>query len=328
MNDNGMSVREIARLSGVSIATVSRVYRGIGNVAPETRAKVQAAIEQYGYRPSHFGEALANRRHRALAVVFPGLSGPYFAELINGVETVAVAAQMSVHVIGTHYGRDVPAELLEVTRRVDGMAIHGGTVEAGVISQIAARQPVVMIGPDPNPAPVVVRTDAAACLELVRHLLVDHGLRKLIFIGNAEGSPDVTERWQAFRAAHSELGLRPAEPLRTGLEQVHGVRAADEVLAGGYDGAVCGNDETALGLMMAVLGRGRKVPDDLVITGVDDVAMSSLVSPGLTTIARPLADLGATATRLLLDMINGAEVSPETVLPARLVKRASCGCDG
>jgi len=326
VNDDGMSVREIARLSGVSIATVSRVYRGVGNVSPQTRAKVQAAIDQYGYRPSHFGEALANRRHRALGVVFPGLSGPYFAELINGVETIAVPAQMSVHVIGTHYRRDVPGELLDVAGRVDGMAIHGGTVEADVIQQIAARQPVVMIGPDAHPGPVVVRTDHEAYLLLVRHLLVDHGLRKLIFIGNADGSPDVTERWAAFKAAHEELGLRTAEPLRTGLEQVHGVRAADEVLSGGYDGAVCGNDETALGLMMAVLGRGRKVPDDLVITGVDDVAMSSLVSPGLTTIARPLAELGATATRLLLDMISGEEVPAETVLRAELVKRASCGC--
>lgn len=328
MNDAGMNVREIARLAGVSIATVSRVYRGIGSVSPQTRAKVQAAIDEYGYRPSHLGEALANRRHRALAVVFPGLSGPYFAELLNGVESVAVPAQMSVHVIGTHLRRDAPDELLDVARRVDGMAVHGGTISESVIKNLIAREPVVMIGPDPYPAPVVVRTDHDACRQLVRHLLVDHGLRKLVFIGNAEGSPDVTERWQAFCTAHEELGLRPEAPLRTGLEQINGVRAADEVLAGGYDGAVCGNDETALGLMMAVLGRGRKVPGDLVITGVDDVAMSSLVSPGLTTVARPLVDLAATATRLLLDMINGAEVPSQTVLPARLVRRASCGCDG
>jgi len=327
MNHEGMNVREIARLAGVSIATVSRVYRGVGSVSPKTREKVQAAIEQYGYRPSHLGEALANRRHGALAVVFPGLSGPYFAELINGVETVAVPRGVSVHVIGTHLRHDAPKELLDVARRVDGMAIHGGTVEESVVDDLVGRHlPLVMIGPDPHPAPVVVRTDHEAFHLLVRHLLNDHGLRKLIFIGQSEGSPDLTQRWEAFRTAHEELGLQPTEPLRTGLEQVHGVRAADEVLAGGYDGAVCGNDETALGLMMAVLGRGRKVPDDLVITGVDDVPMSSLVSPGLTTVARPLVDLGATATRLLLDMINGADVESETVLPARLVRRASCGC--
>jgi LacI family transcriptional regulator len=322
-----MSVREIAKLAGVSTATVSRVYRGIGSVSPATRAKVQAAIEQYGYRPSHLGEALANRRHGALAVVFPGLSGPYFAELINGVETVAVPRQMSVHVIGTHLRREAPGELLDIARRVDGMAIHGGTVPKAVIKELAARHPVVMIGPDPSPAPVVVRTDQQAFGQLVTHLLADHGLRKLIFVGNPEGSPDLTERWEAFVAAHAALGLRPGKQLRTGLEQTHGVQAADEVLAGGYDGAVCGNDETALGLMMAALGRGRRVPGDLVITGVDDVAMSSLVSPGLTTVARPLAELGATATRLLLDLIDGAEVAPETVLPSRLVRRASCGCE-
>ncbi|WP_202872755.1 LacI family DNA-binding transcriptional regulator [Kribbella soli] len=326
MTDDRMSVREIAKLAGVSTATVSRVYRGVGSVSAATRAKVQAAIEQYGYRPSHLGEALANRRHGALAVVFPGLSGPYFAELINGVESVAVPRQVSVHVIGTHLRREAPDELLDVARRVDGMAIHGGTVPKTVIMELAARHPVVMIGPDPHPAPVVVRTDQQAFRLLVSHLLADHGLRKLVFVGNPEGSPDLTERWEAFAAAHAELGLRPGKQLRTGLEQTHGVQAADEVLAGGFDGAVCGNDETALGLMMAVLGRGLRVPGDLVITGVDDVPMSSLVSPGLTTVARPLAELGATATRLLLDLINGADVVPETVLPSRLVRRASCGC--
>lgn len=326
MNDDRMSVREIAKLAGVSIATVSRVYRGIGSVSPTTRAKVQAAIEQYGYRPSHLGEALANRRHGALAVVFPGLSGPYFAELINGVESVAVARQVSVHVIGTHLRREAPQELLDVARRVDGMAIHGGTVPKAVIKELAARHPVVMIGPDPHPAPVVVRTDHQAFRALVSHLLADHGLRKLVFVGNSEGSPDLTDRWNAFVAAHAELGLRPGEHYPTGLEQTHGVQAAADVLAGGYDGAVCGNDETALGLMMAVLGRGLRVPDDLVITGIDDVPMSSLVSPGLTTVARPLAELGATATRLLLDLINGADVAPETVLASRLVRRGSCGC--
>jgi LacI family transcriptional regulator len=328
VNHEGMSVRDIAKLAGVSTATVSRVYRGLGSVSPKTRAKVQAAIEQYGYRPNYLGEALANRRHGALAIVFPGLSGPYFSELINGVEAEAVPRQVSVHVIGTHLRRETPGELLDVARRVDGMAVHGGTIPENVLAELAARHPLVMIGPDPYPAQVVVRTDNEAYLMLVRHLLVDHGLRKLIFVGYPEGSPDVTERWDAFRAAHVELGLRPAEPLRTGLEQTHGVRAADEVLAGGFDGAVCANDETALGLMMAALGRGKRVPDDLVITGVDDVPMSSLVSPGLTTVARPLVDLGASATRLLLDMIDGLDVPPETVLPAQLVRRSSCGCQG
>jgi LacI family transcriptional regulator len=327
VNEDRMSVREIAKLAGVSTATVSRVYRGVGSVSPKTRAKVQAAIEQYGYRPSHLGEALANRRHGALAVVFPGLSGPYFAELINGVESVAVPRQVSVHVIGTHLRREAPGELLDVARRVDGMAIHGGTVPKAVIKELAARHPVVMIGPDPHPAPVVVRTDHQAFRELVGHLLTDHGLRNLVFVGNSEGSPDLTARWEAFVDEHVQRGLEPGTQYPTGLEQTHGVQAADDILAGGYDGAVCGNDETALGLMMAALGRGRRVPDDLVITGVDDVPMSSMVSPGLTTVARPLAELGATATRLLLDLINGAEVAPETVLASQLVRRASCGCD-
>lgn len=326
MAADGMNVRQIAKLAGVSIATVSRVYRGIGNVSPETRAKVQAAIEQYGYRPSHLGEALAMRRHGALGIIFPGLSGPYFAELIKGAERVAVQHRMSVHVVGTSIPHSEPEELLAVARRVDGLAIHGGTVGEELLNELTGQRPVVMIGADPHPGPVVVRSDHDAVRLLVRHLLEDHGLRRLIFVGLADHSPDLSARWEAFRTAHLELGLQPLDPVRSGVEQIDGVRAVDEVLSSNAEAAVCGNDETALGLMMAVLGRGLKVPDDLVITGVDDVPMSSLVQPGLTTVARPLDELGATATQRLLDLINGEDVPAETILPTRLVRRRSCGC--
>jgi LacI family transcriptional regulator len=327
MAEDGLNVRQIAKLAGVSIATVSRVYRGIGSVSPETRAKVQAAIDQYGYRPNHLGEALAKRRHGALGIIFPGLSGPYFAELIKGAERIAVQHRVSVHVVGTSIPHSEPDELLAVARRVDGLAIHGGTVDEELLDELTVRRPVVMIGADPHPAPVVVRSDHDAVRLLVRHLLTDHGLRKLIFIGLADHSPDLSARWEAFRTAHLELGLEPPDdPVRSGVEQIDGVRAVDEVLSRRAEAAVCGNDETALGLLMAVLGRGLKVPDDLVITGVDDVPMSSLVQPGLTTVARPLAELGATATQRLIDLIDGRDVPAETILPTRLVRRRSCGC--
>lgn len=325
--DIGLNVRQVAKLAGVSTATVSRVYRGLGSVSPKMRERVQAAISEYGYRPSHFGQALARGRHGALGIVFPGLSGPYFAELIRGFESVAVEHEMSVNILGTHWRREAIDDLREMARRVDGIVLHGGTVEGDVIRQLAGIVPLVVVGADAGLVPISVRTSHDPVRELVHHLLDDHGLRNLVFVGRAAGSPDVTARWEAFVAAHIESGLEPpAAPLESGLAQADGVLIADAVLAGGYDGAVCANDETALGLLMAVLGRGLNVPEDLAITGVDDVQMSSLVRPGLTTVARPIAELAATAARLVLDMIEHRAVIGETILESVVVRRGSCGC--
>lgn len=327
MDNEGLNVRQIAKLAGVSTATVSRVYRGIGSVSPQMREKVQAAIAAHNYRPSHLGEALARRRHGALGIVFPGLSGPYFAELIQGFESVAVDSGSSVHIVGTHFRGEALEGLKAMARRVDGIAIHGGTVPPEVIDELSSRIPVVVVGAHVGAVPVTVRTDHDAVRELVHHLLDDHGLRNLVFIGTPEGSPDVTARWEAFQQAHRESGLPvPAEPIRVGLQQSDGVMVADTVLSGGYDGAVCANDETALGLLMATLGRGRRVPEDLTITGVDDVPLSGLVHPGLTTVARPIHELAATSARLLLDLIEGREVPVETILQSHVVTRGSCGC--
>ncbi|WBU37947.1 LacI family DNA-binding transcriptional regulator [Homoserinibacter sp. YIM 151385] len=324
---DGRNVREIAALAGVSTATVSRVYRGVGAVSPQMREKVLQAIQEFDYRPSHFGQALAKGRHNAIGIAFPGLSGPYFAELIRGLEEVAVERRLSVHILGTHLQDGAAAELAEMSRRVDGLIVHGGTIPAARTAELARRAPLVVVGAEPGTGPVSVRTDNDPLRELVRHLIEDHGRTRLVFVGTPEGSPDMTERWATFRAVHEELGLRaPEEPVRVGFQQSDGVLAADQVLASRADGAVCANDETALGLLVGVLGRGVRVPEDLAITGVDDVQLASMVTPSLTTLRRPLAEIGARAARLLLDIVEGREVPVETVLPTEVVRRGSCGC--
>jgi LacI family transcriptional regulator len=120
----------------------------------------------------------------------------------------------------------------------------------------------------------------------------------------------------------------PREPFRIGLQQSDGVIAAGELLSGHqHPGAVvCANDETALGLLMGALGRGLRVPDDLAITGFDDVAMSSLERPGLTTIRQPVRELGAATARLLIWGLGGPGAVMNTVLATELVLRGSCGC--
>ncbi len=328
MSNGRVTVRQVAALAGVSPATVSRVSRGSTQVDPELRERVLRVIEEQGYRPSHFGRALAERRHGALGLVFPGLSGPYFSELIQGFEAQALETGDSVLVLASHSRADTDATVIDLAGRVDGMAIHGGTVSDAALETVSRQVRVVVMAGEVGPAYAAVRVDNNDSVrDLTRHLLVDHGYRRLAFVGTPDGSPDVSVRWEAFLAAHrSARRTPPAEPVRVGLQQSDGVIAAGKLLDGGDapDAVVCANDETALGLMIGALGRGFRVPHDLAITGFDDMPMASLVRPDLTTIRQPVRELATTTARLLAD--RSPEPAGAVLLPTKLVLRGSCGC--
>jgi len=227
---------------------------------------------------------------------------------------------------------DSDVQLIEMARRVDGITVLGGTVSNKTILQLAGTIPVVMLaGAGPGSVTSVRAENCTAMAQLTRHLLADHGLRDIAFVGNPAGSPDVSERWDGFRAAHRELGVTPArEPVRIGLEQPDGVLAAEQLLRRRPmpEAIVCANDETALGALVGAMGHGLRVPQDIVITGFDDVPMSALVSPPLTTVRQPIRELAAEAARQLLRAVDssGGDVPRSVLLPTELVVRSSCGC--
>ncbi len=327
------TLREIAEYAGVSIQTVSRVARGVGQVSPEVRERVTAAIELFNYRPSHFGQALVTQRHAALGIVFPGLGGPYYSEVIQGFESEAVAARLSVLILGTHRLRESRDLAEQMADRVDGIAIMGGTVGSDILHDLVERgSPVVQLTGTPVPGIPTVRTENAAAAEnLTLHLIRDHDYDRLAFIGNPTGAPDTTARWDGFRAAHRHAGLRvPRQPVRVGLEQSDGIVAANTLLDSSRPprAIVCANDETAMGALVAVLGRGKRIPEDVAITGFDGIPAAALTSPGLTTVHQPMRELGAQTARTLRSRIdNKCDLSLDVVLPTELVLRASCGCD-
>lgn len=333
MGKRALTVKEIAEHVGVSIATVSRVTRGVDAVAPETRRRVLAAIEELGYRPSHLGQALVQRRHDALGIVFPGLGGPYYSEVIQGFEAEAVAARLSVLIVGTHQrGSDELAS--DMANRVDGIAIMGNIVRPETLKGLLDRgDPVVQLAGEPVGGVPTVRTESARAVEAVtRHLIEDHGYRDLAFVGEPTGSPDVAERWKGFLAAHERLGVRPPdEPVRVPLQQPGGSKAARRLLdqESPPRALVCANDESAIGALVTALGEGLRVPEDLALTGFDDIPMAELTQPGLTTVHQPSHELGERTARVLRQHIAGTcDPSLDLVLDTRVVRRASCGCTG
>jgi LacI family transcriptional regulator len=326
----GVTIYQVAEHAGVSASTVSRVLRGTQPVAPATEARVRAAVAELRYRPSRLGVALAERRHSANGIVFPDLAGPFYAEVVLGYEEVAAELGRSVLILSTRDRTDADQMVLSLADRVDGMVLFGHTVEDDVVREVAESGVPVLLLARPEIAGVdsISTRNTETAYELARHLL-GHGYRRIVFLGDPGGSRDARQRWDGVTRALAEAGLPSRGALvRCGFDEAAGRRAARRLLGRKTrpEALMCFNDEVALGALLAVEELGLRIPDDVALTGWDDVMAARFARPALTTVRQPMRELGAQAAQALDERITGART--ETVhrmLPTTLVIRQSCG---
>ncbi len=324
-----VTIRDVARRAEVSIATVSRVLRGTAPVAGPTRDRVLEAVDELRFTPSSLGRSLAERRHAANGIVFPDLSGPYYAEVVLGYEAVAADRNRSVLICSTH-GRDAARErVLDLAGRVDGLVVLCRTVSDDVVAEIAARGlPLVLLARQAADSTVdSVNADSVASAVALAEHLVAAGHRDLMLLGSPASAPDVAVRWTGLRRTWTAAGIPAPRMVEAGFSEHDGARAAGRLLAdrpshGLPDAVVCANDELALGLMGALRDAGLDVPGDIAVTGWDDVMAARYA--GLTTVRQPMRELGVTAARTLDARIGGDDGPPRhLLLPTELVVRTS-----
>lgn len=328
-----ITIRDVARRAGVSVATVSRVTSGNAKVSEDTLNRVNAALTSLGYEPSRLGQALALKRHNAFALVLPGLGGALFAGLLKGFEATLAGTGITFHVLVAQDPDRFQTQLKDLSTRVDGMCVFGSFAGDGIVSTIADRMPIVRVAGNPDAATHSVNvTNFEAARGLTRHLIGEHGLRDLLFLGEAAQSPDVQQRLRGFQDALAEAHVevrRPAEPCS--LTEAGGFKAMRAILdrGGRPEGLVCATDEIAIGALLACSAAGISVPGDLKMTGFDDIELASLITPSLTTARQPFHDIGARAAEILLERARPAlqGTGMESMcLPTELIIRQSCGC--
>ena len=321
------TIRDVAREAGVSIATVSRAMRDSTSVRPDTRDRVMAAARDLEYTPSQLGRQLAERRYAANGIVFPDLSGPYYAEVVMGYEDVAAELRRSVLILSTHGRADADAAVRDMAGRCDGLVVLQRTVSDTVVEQLAARgTKVVLVARPPVGDLVTVNSENAGSARALGEHLVAGGARRIAFVGDPAASPDVAQRWQGIRdgatASGADLRLVQCAELS---EEAGAVEAVAMLAAGDLPDAIaCANDELALGLLGELRAAGVDVPGQVQVTGWDDVMASRYAD--LTTVRQPMRELGATAARLLDDLITGAARGagdPHVSLPTELVVRGT-----
>lgn len=341
------TVYDVADRAGVSIATVSRVYRNPDTVRAATRQRVLGAARELGYVPSGSARGLASRATGVLGLCFPDYADPeaeeldaddpeamlYSDEIIRGMERAArrqgyallIAASLSSGPMGL---------VAKVAGLVDGFAVLARTVPTEELEVISRRLPVVMLaGPreiDRLDHIEVANHEGQA--ELTRHLVEGHGLTRLAFVGGMADSPDAEARFQGYRAACAAAGLPvPDEPdVRGELTQAEGRAAVRRLLArdaGRPQAVLFANDQMAVGGLHALEQAGLRVPEDVVVTGFDGIPLGRMARPTLTTVRQPIRGLGEEAVELLLKRLAEPERAPESVvLPVEIVRRESCGC--
>ncbi|HYF71575.1 MAG TPA: LacI family DNA-binding transcriptional regulator [Nocardioides sp.] len=320
------TIRDVARQAGVSIATVSRVMRDSATVRPETRQRVLSAADELAFVPSQLGRQLAERRHAANGIVFPDLSGPYYAEVVLGYEAVAAELGRSVLILSTRGRDEADAAVRAMAERCDGLVISGRTVHDEVVAGLAGRgTPLVLVARHPVEDVDSVNAENDASARALTDHLLDLGARRLVFVGDPSTSPDVAERLHGVQEALTGRG-------GDADVEIHHVENLDErcgaEVVGDYldralpDAFVCANDELALGMLGRMRTIGVEIPGRVKVTGWDDVMAARYA--GLTTVRQPMRELGATAARLLDELISGTRAQPRhELLPTQLVVRSS-----
>jgi len=332
MSDMGakpVTIYTVAQRAGVSIATVSRVLQGTTPTTAPTRKKVLDAVEELGYVPLRSGRA-SSLRLETHGLVLPSVSGPYYSELLTGFWSTSSEFGQSIIVLSARDVTDLDTRVIDLAGKADGLVIGHATVDDEVVADVARRVPVVLVSRSALPGcDAFTVENMEPTIALVQHVL-SHGRRHPRFVGDPSGSRDVARRYAGFLQALSEAGLQdPLGPIRVPLEESSGRTAAARMLASSprADALVCANDEVALATMTALAEHGVRCPDDVAITGWDDIMSARYSSPALTTVRQQAEELGHRLSQRLHERIV-TEVTPQPLvsLSSEVVLRNSCGC--
>ena len=332
------TIADVARRAAVSKSTVSRVLNGdTGHMRPTTHERVRQAIQELGYRPSALARSLTLRHSRTIGLLISDVGNPFYAEVIQGVEDIALAQGYSLFTANTHYNLTRAERLITslADHQVDGMIIMSSILSEQLLDLVLERgiPSVVIDWPVATEDSRVARlhVDYASGIRQAVDHLVTLGHRTIAHLSGPLDLPTSRARQEAFLAALAANGLDPqSAPLYEGTLRIEGAHAAlGDLLARRPrpSAILAANDQSALGLLFSAHALGLRLPDDLSLVGLDDIRLAAQVSPSLTTVALPRIELGALAAEMLLGLVQTPETSAtmpiERTVTTRLVVRAS-----
>ncbi len=327
------TIRDVARLANVSVSTVSLAFSQPHRVSESTRLRVQEAVERLEYRPNGTARDLRVRKTNTIGVLLHNLSGPFYSELIRGVEEVADRLGLTTIAAGcSGYEGQGSVRLLHEAR-VDGAIVLDPSIKSGDLLRYAQESlPIVVLD---RPLSRDFQSDyisaVAADHELGGFLagnhLLDQGFRRFAVIAGPVDSEDSRLRhvgfFRALRAADIDTVTIPV--IHSDFTELGGMRAMGTLLEQGWslDAVFVANDEMAIGALQVLEGHHVMVPHDIAVMGFDDIRLARYVTPSLSTIHQPMYELGQAAMKKLEGALNGTSTGGLEILPVTLVPRSS-----
>ncbi len=328
-----ISIKDIARLAGVSHSTVSRALNNSPLIPARTAQKIQRIAAEKGYSASAVARSLVTKRTQAIGVVVTSIADPFNGEIVAGIEEAAHEAGYSV-ILATSQA-DPKQEMTVVRsfreRRVDGILVASSRLGAHYVPLLSELEiPIVLLN-NQHPSKFVhsVTIDNLdGGFQATQHL-IELGHRRIAYIGDQFGLQSDTERFKGFKKAIATAGIRIKQDYIVhgngkfdgGREQAKNLLA----LSAPPTAVFCYNDMTALGAMEQAAARGFLIGHDFSIVGFDDLFFTGLLRPPLTTIRQPKEELGERATRLLLALLKNQKAPRTAIVKGELVVRGSTG---
>lgn len=327
---SSVTIRDVARVAKVSVATVSRALNGHDNVTEAVRRRVLAVAHELRYSPHHAARSLSSRRTHTIGVVLPDLHGEFFSELMRGIDQVARECGLHLLVSSYHGHPEEQASALRAMRgRVDGLLVMSPHVgDLGFLSENLAALPAVLINSQPADADQIAFgiDNYGGARAMVEHLL-SVGHRRIAFIAGPENNFDAHERLRGYRDALQAAGAGEPWVVPGDFGEASGHAAGQALLAGGEwpQAVFAANDMMALGCLFAFNQAGVRVPQEIALAGFDDIPLARYVMPSLTTMRVNIAELGAHAMRVLLDLRDGEDVHERLapLVPQLIVRESS-----
>jgi LacI family transcriptional regulator len=326
------TIYDVARLAGVSTATVSRALNGTAQIAPGTRQAIDAAVEQLGYRPNSIARSLVTKSTQTIALLLPDISNPFYAALVSGIQEYALAHDHTMLLCTTEGDGEREEEYLQLLRakQVDGALVDGLVLPPDRIARFVRDGfPIVCLDRDIDSSVIpLVQVDNRLGGRLATQHLISLGHRRIAHITGAASLGISEERRAGYADALQTAGIEVASSLVSvgTFTEDGGYRAARELLLAepAPTAIFAANDLTAVGAINAILESGRRVPDDVSVVGFDDLRLAAYIAPPLTTVRQPAAEIARLATELLIGLTRGEQVEHvRHLLPPSLVVRSS-----
>jgi LacI family transcriptional regulator len=331
MKNNKYSISDIARLSGVSAPTVSRVLNNVGNYTEETEAKVRRVIQETGYQPNLFAKGLRTNNSHSVGIIVPDITNEFFASITLAIQKKLFEQSYTTVICNTDEQPSVQARQLKALQssRVSGIIFISGEdiseedLDDGIPKVFVDRIPW---NAEARKA-VTVEADNYLGGQLAAGALLDSGCRSIAALFDSRGLRTQVARYAGFTRAFSDRGLYFDPALYRSVEHISyecGYKAVMDMCKNGveFDGVFCYADALAFGAVRALNEMGVNVPEQVAVTGFDDVSAAKWAFPALTTVAQPVREMGEKAAELIM-MMDGGKIPEEKqyVLPVRLEKR-------